>query len=204
METQAPVLVENRVVSHELRGRAERPPIEVLKERSNWKSMVTLEKKGHENPLEASKKEVERIFSECEQARTRTLSVRRSDDSDHYLFGVEPPTSGEVRTIKAQVADIRNALSPGEAYNFDGWLDGQLKIYQPYQEGEKKLSWITVPLEKGGKMTLWTGGTDQFEGVAEGLEKGSFKTKGTGHIVTGTYDARLLKRFEGLITLPVR
>ncbi len=52
-------------------------------------------------------REAARIFGEAEAARTIKLGERFADGIGSYLYKTNPPSPGEIETVKAQIADLR-------------------------------------------------------------------------------------------------
>ena len=97
--------------------------------------------------------EVQRVFGQAEAARARKLAERFSDGNGSYLYVVEPPSKGEVQTVKAQIADLGSEIAQEDREDFDKQLEEKIDSYDPYGEKGRKVFLLTVPVDKAGRMS---------------------------------------------------
>lgn len=98
-------------------------------------------------------KEVRRVFSQAEAARTRKLEERFSDGNGIYLYVVEQPSNGEVQTVKAQIADLWKEVAPADQEDFNKRLEEEIASYDPYGEKDRKVFVIMASADEGMPMS---------------------------------------------------
>lgn len=145
--------------------------------------------------------EAKHVFGRAEAARARKLAERFGTECGSYLYLVEQPSDGEVETVKAQIADLRNEVLLEDREYFDGQLQQEIKSYDPYGEQERKAFLITVPVE-GAKQMRMSGTIMDAGNIDEFHEK--FLNDGPVSIMVrqafvASYDEKTLERFDQLM-----
>lgn len=146
-------------------------------------------------------REVRQVFGQAEAARAKKLAERvdENEANGSYLYVVEPPSKGEVQTVKARIADLIREVSAGDRAHFDEWLEDEIDSYDPYGEKGRKAMLITVPAERTGRMS----GMIIEPGDLDELQKNF--VSGVRHAVTArkgyfsSYDGKTLDRFQELM-----
>ena len=148
-------------------------------------------------PKDALIQEARLLFAQSEATRTRLLAQRRYPDNDVLLYVVEPPSTGEIQTVKARIADLRNEVPPDDLEAFDQRLATAIDDYDPYGETGRKVLHITNPGPEG-RMSGMLIQTDDIESLHENfLNSASYKiTARKGWI--SSHDGKPLERFSQL------
>ena len=144
-------------------------------------------------------KELRRVFGQAEAARTRKLAERFNENNGSYLYLVDPPSKGEVQTVRAQIADLRGEVAAEDREYFDERMKDEIDSYDPYGEKGRKVLLITVPVDRMNRM----GGSILEARDLDELQK-KFTSGEPYHVVVrkcwvASFDGKTLERFDQLI-----
>lgn len=138
-------------------------------------------------------------FRTEEAQRAKLLSTTKHGSETWHLFGVEPPSSTEVKKARAMIARLQKQVAPEKREKFDAYLEHMIKLYDPFGTGGRKGIIIKIPddLTKGIKGISFS--TNNFDEDIKRFDpkNGENHTFENYRGYTGT--DKIPERFEALI-----
>lgn len=143
-------------------------------------------------------REAARIFGEAEAARTTKLDERFSHGAAAYLYVVEPPTKGEIETIRAQISDLRSEVPAARKNDFEDYLNWLTDSYDPYGS-DKKVIIISVPASNKEKMHAEQIACDDLQALRKDFMSGGPNAMSVKLGWMASFNGVTLDRFEHLM-----
>lgn len=145
------------------------------------------------------KREVESLFARLESTRTTLLTVKNTEESDIYLWGVVPPAEEEIRALREQLGDLENRARRGEEAEREVELARLISDYDAFGEEGKRAILIDVPRDPGGRLSGFTCKANDFREITDRLHDGTMTELENLRGYAAAYAGMPLARFRALI-----
>ncbi len=144
-------------------------------------------------------REAARIFGEAEAARTIKLGERFADGIGSYLYKTNPPSPGEIETVKAQIADLRKEAGEANLSKFDEHLDWLVGSFDPYGIDGEKVFLIQVPTSSRDMMHAYQISDEDADTLRGKFMKGGLTRFTAKRGWLASESGKTLDRFEHLM-----
>jgi hypothetical protein len=147
--------------------------------------------------------EVTKTLNASESQRSRLLLENVGGGAVGFLVGIDPPEPVGIDRMRKFVSGIQNEakrLDRLEREEFDEWLGEIIDEYDPFGKSGKKVAFIVIPEDPGGRTSATVYSVEDFDHEIrryKGLESSSFQMSAPRVYVTGPGED--LDRFEELI-----